>query len=56
MSGRTPAMADSLEIKGLFLYKYIYTFFFSLSVTFFSIAFYNTSYQIKKKKVPSFRL
>ena len=57
MSGRTPAMADSLEIKGLFLYKYIYIYiyiyiFFSLSVTFFSIAFYNTSYQIKKKKFP----
>ena len=28
---------------------YIYIFFLSLSATFFSIAFYNTSYQIKKK-------
>lgn len=58
MSGRAPAMADSLEIKGLFLYKYIYIYtFFSLSLLpFFLLLSITQVIRLKKKKVPSFRL
>ena len=58
MSGRAPAMADSLEIKGLFLYKYIYIYtFFSLSLLpFFLLLSIPQVIRLKKKKVPSFRL
>lgn len=53
MSGRTPAMADSLEIKGLFLYKYIYIHFFSLSLLpFFLLLSITQVIRLKKKKFP----
>lgn len=46
-------MADSLEIKGLFLYKYIYIHFFSLSLLpFFLLLSITQVIRLKKKKFP----